>query len=571
MDNQDRPTSDDECSPAPFDPNTWDRDTLLHYCLNSQKLMTRNDAAKLFYRALKDTSVKGEPNAKDESHRGLDHPRLRATQIHDNMYTSTSDSDHGHYPHHDSSPWKKQHRTLSALNVSDPQDRQLQHSREVIQHQEKVLSGESRHLNSQTNKSQVTHISSNPHSSIHGNEGENKKTTTEEQAKNKGLLESLSYELGISSDASSSKEPTVTKAMNPHSQEFHSKLMSSAIFSHKELNSGQSVAREQENEVNTKDTSQHRPHNQSAAQESSERPLKSARIEGHSIHEEDKAGADEDDEEPSESETHTLEQLSRAADEISQIMGDSRRQTDFPDPRLATGFSSEMDSTNLHHALPRLYPPFSLSYRPKFKSDHPFPSDVFPDVELDQRFAGKPYGYVRGIHSGLRENHHAYDDGIFEGHSDDLQQDPKSTSSKPKVCSGCGQEKKRVYRYLGAEAPVCNACNQHWRRHAHDCNLCKRLFRLGANIYLRGIDIPAYRTRQQIMYSGANTGADYGTGHAYVPFNPYRPAGPYHGAYSEHPLTEYATGYDEPSSRNLPDRPVPPFGHQMPPSDRDAQ
>eukprot|EP00002_Diphylleia_rotans_P032614 TRINITY_DN6863_c0_g1_i2.p1 TRINITY_DN6863_c0_g1~~TRINITY_DN6863_c0_g1_i2.p1 ORF type:complete len:983 (-),score=177.41 TRINITY_DN6863_c0_g1_i2:639-3587(-) len=69
----------------------------------------------------------------------------------------------------------------------------------------------------------------------------------------------------------------------------------------------------------------------------------------------------------------------------------------------------------------------------------------------------------------------------------------RAENTGPKVCGGCGQEKKRVFRYLGAENPVCNACNQHWRRHTHDCPLCMRLYRLGANVTYRGVDQPAIR------------------------------------------------------------------------------
>eukprot|EP00002_Diphylleia_rotans_P028593 TRINITY_DN5778_c0_g1_i2.p1 TRINITY_DN5778_c0_g1~~TRINITY_DN5778_c0_g1_i2.p1 ORF type:complete len:958 (-),score=123.86 TRINITY_DN5778_c0_g1_i2:557-3430(-) len=69
----------------------------------------------------------------------------------------------------------------------------------------------------------------------------------------------------------------------------------------------------------------------------------------------------------------------------------------------------------------------------------------------------------------------------------------KGESSAPKMCAGCRMEKKRIFRYLGTDAPVCNACNQHWRRNVHDCELCKRLFQLGANLCFRGAELPAYR------------------------------------------------------------------------------
>eukprot|EP00002_Diphylleia_rotans_P004156 TRINITY_DN129_c1_g2_i1.p1 TRINITY_DN129_c1_g2~~TRINITY_DN129_c1_g2_i1.p1 ORF type:complete len:220 (+),score=36.10 TRINITY_DN129_c1_g2_i1:148-807(+) len=58
-----------------------------------------------------------------------------------------------------------------------------------------------------------------------------------------------------------------------------------------------------------------------------------------------------------------------------------------------------------------------------------------------------------------------------------------------KKCHGCGLFKKRVYRYLGATASFCNACNQHWRRHSHHCSICMRLQQAGAAEELRGIDI----------------------------------------------------------------------------------
>lgn len=56
-------------------------------------------------------------------------------------------------------------------------------------------------------------------------------------------------------------------------------------------------------------------------------------------------------------------------------------------------------------------------------------------------------------------------------------------------CAGCLREKKRVYKYVGATAPFCNACNQHWRRHSHSCEICDRLADLGACQDLRGADV----------------------------------------------------------------------------------
>eukprot|EP00004_Rigifila_ramosa_P005099 TRINITY_DN15554_c0_g1_i1.p1 TRINITY_DN15554_c0_g1~~TRINITY_DN15554_c0_g1_i1.p1 ORF type:complete len:342 (-),score=36.47 TRINITY_DN15554_c0_g1_i1:22-1047(-) len=56
-------------------------------------------------------------------------------------------------------------------------------------------------------------------------------------------------------------------------------------------------------------------------------------------------------------------------------------------------------------------------------------------------------------------------------------------------CPICLTPKRRIYRYLGAQEPMCNACNQHWRRHNHDCPLCKRLEVACAQPEMRGVDI----------------------------------------------------------------------------------
>eukprot|EP00004_Rigifila_ramosa_P021108 TRINITY_DN5559_c0_g1_i1.p1 TRINITY_DN5559_c0_g1~~TRINITY_DN5559_c0_g1_i1.p1 ORF type:complete len:385 (+),score=33.53 TRINITY_DN5559_c0_g1_i1:212-1366(+) len=67
-----------------------------------------------------------------------------------------------------------------------------------------------------------------------------------------------------------------------------------------------------------------------------------------------------------------------------------------------------------------------------------------------------------------------------------------------RICGGCSQEKRRVYRYVGAKKPFCNACNQHWRRHIHSCRLCDTLEALGASEELRGIELGEVRRTMPI-------------------------------------------------------------------------
>lgn len=74
-----------------------------------------------------------------------------------------------------------------------------------------------------------------------------------------------------------------------------------------------------------------------------------------------------------------------------------------------------------------------------------------------------------------------------------------------RICGGCGLEKKRVYRYLGATAPFCNACNQHWRRHLHECPLCLKLRALNAAEELRGADITLYQGTHKIRRKEGST------------------------------------------------------------------
>lgn len=62
------------------------------------------------------------------------------------------------------------------------------------------------------------------------------------------------------------------------------------------------------------------------------------------------------------------------------------------------------------------------------------------------------------------------------------------TTSNRKMCLCCNQAKSKVFRYLGVRSPICNACNQHWRRHVHqsNCATCRTLTALGADPLLRG-------------------------------------------------------------------------------------
>eukprot|EP00002_Diphylleia_rotans_P032638 TRINITY_DN6868_c0_g1_i4.p1 TRINITY_DN6868_c0_g1~~TRINITY_DN6868_c0_g1_i4.p1 ORF type:complete len:739 (-),score=111.86 TRINITY_DN6868_c0_g1_i4:1308-3524(-) len=85
--------------------------------------------------------------------------------------------------------------------------------------------------------------------------------------------------------------------------------------------------------------------------------------------------------------------------------------------------------------------------------------------------------------------------GGHSGHNQASQH--KEQHRATRVCGGCGLEKKRVYRYLGASAPFCNACNQHWRRHLHECQLCLKLKALNAAEDLRGADITLYQGSQR--------------------------------------------------------------------------
>eukprot|EP00002_Diphylleia_rotans_P030550 TRINITY_DN6288_c1_g1_i2.p1 TRINITY_DN6288_c1_g1~~TRINITY_DN6288_c1_g1_i2.p1 ORF type:complete len:232 (+),score=33.68 TRINITY_DN6288_c1_g1_i2:56-751(+) len=54
-------------------------------------------------------------------------------------------------------------------------------------------------------------------------------------------------------------------------------------------------------------------------------------------------------------------------------------------------------------------------------------------------------------------------------------------------CVACTQYKPRIFRYLGSQTPICNACNQHWRRHLHECSVCSKLITLGADPEKRGV------------------------------------------------------------------------------------
>eukprot|EP00002_Diphylleia_rotans_P038161 TRINITY_DN8633_c0_g3_i1.p1 TRINITY_DN8633_c0_g3~~TRINITY_DN8633_c0_g3_i1.p1 ORF type:complete len:274 (-),score=37.20 TRINITY_DN8633_c0_g3_i1:40-861(-) len=73
--------------------------------------------------------------------------------------------------------------------------------------------------------------------------------------------------------------------------------------------------------------------------------------------------------------------------------------------------------------------------------------------------------------------------------NDDDDEMYDSTEPRGKqLCVGCMIYKPRLFFYLGVNVKICNACNQHWRRHYHECDVCKRLMKLGAYAEKRGVD-----------------------------------------------------------------------------------
>lgn len=60
------------------------------------------------------------------------------------------------------------------------------------------------------------------------------------------------------------------------------------------------------------------------------------------------------------------------------------------------------------------------------------------------------------------------------------------------LCPACHQIKNPLYKYVGARIPICNACNQHWRRSSryhcmHACERCFLMASFGADPAFRGL------------------------------------------------------------------------------------
>eukprot|EP00002_Diphylleia_rotans_P020906 TRINITY_DN4067_c0_g1_i7.p1 TRINITY_DN4067_c0_g1~~TRINITY_DN4067_c0_g1_i7.p1 ORF type:complete len:273 (+),score=32.82 TRINITY_DN4067_c0_g1_i7:86-904(+) len=164
---------------------------------------------------------------------------------------------------------------------------------------------------------------------------------------------------------------------------------------------------------------------------------------------------------------------------------------------------SHASSAAQHDPLrPRYVPP------PQFASSVPNPQSymypgsglgAWPPYQPMQYQYPSPYGPVPGYpapaesskslsHAVRRDQKAPPDFGNPDDSAIKLSSPKKKRIyTKQQICSVCQGLKLRVYKYLGAAEPFCNACNQHWQRNDHMCRICSRVDNL------LGIASPAER------------------------------------------------------------------------------